>query len=303
MPSLTVVQRPQHRCGMAFQPSSPPKGPFVLVPLYIYPAADSWQPFFSAAEAHRDLDFLVVVNPNNGPGSSPLPDSNYIDNLARLSCLPNTTILGYVYCGYGSRPLAELEKDIGVYRGWTDQCARSEPRPQGTSSPLVRIDGIFFDEAPATGEHVDYMATISDFTRCVLQTAERDRPQQPLVILNPGVFADPVFYLSADFVVVFENAAAEWGSEYVRANLAALPSELCKRSVAIAHSETCIEKQMKFSVDAVIASGLAGHFATATSGYNQFCPNWGAYVRHADEFLRRGGWECYGTNMVRTGPH
>jgi len=287
---------------MAFQPSSFLRGPFVLVPLYIYPTVDSWQPLFSAAQAHRDLDLLVVVNPNNGPGSCPLPDSNYIDNLARLSCFPNTTVLGYVYCGYGSRPLAELEQDISVYRDWTGYCARSESRPLGTPGPRVRVDGIFFDEAPASGEHVDYMTAISDYTRIVMQASVLDCPRRSLVILNPGIFADPAFYQLADFVVVFENAAAEWGSEYVRANLATLPSELRRKSIAIAHSETCIQKQVQFSVDAVIGSGLAGHFATATSGYDEFCPNWGTYVRHADEVLRRGGW-LSGTNRARAGPH
>ncbi|KAK0615098.1 Spherulation-specific family 4, partial [Bombardia bombarda] len=188
----------------------------VLVPLYIYPTAESWEPLFSSARLHTGLDFVVVVNPNNGPGCHPTPDDNYMTALQRLSQLPNVKVLGYIYCSYGNRPSAEAEKEVRVYHGWTDQG--------------IRIDGIFFDEVPPGLEHLDYMADISTTARTILLGL------LVVIVYNPGIFTNREFYSLADFIVVFENQAAEWDSDYVRANLVALPAALRARSIAIAHS-------------------------------------------------------------------
>lgn len=92
--------------------------PFVLVPLYIYPTPTSWEPLFLAAKSCPDLDFIVVVNPGNGPGPGPLPDENYLNALGRLSTLSNAKVLGYVHCSYGERAAAPIENDISTYQGW-----------------------------------------------------------------------------------------------------------------------------------------------------------------------------------------
>ncbi|KAK0707731.1 Spherulation-specific family 4, partial [Lasiosphaeris hirsuta] len=214
--------------------SSIPKRPFILVPLYIYPTPISWSPLFCAARSHPGLQFIAVVNPNNGPGSAPAPDTNYVAALRELSTLSNIKILGYIYCSYGKRSSVEMERDIVVYRAWTAQRGRgsdSPVDPDETPTLAIRIDGMFFDEAPSESEYVRYMANISGVARKALQNS-----QSAVIVYNPGMFVDRAFYESADYVAVFENRAGAWDSAYVCDNLMMLPEALRRRSVAISHS-------------------------------------------------------------------
>ncbi|KAK0616352.1 Spherulation-specific family 4, partial [Immersiella caudata] len=210
----------------------------VLVPLYIYPSPNAWEPLFTAARSYPLQDFVVVVNPDNGPGCSPVPDCNYLKALSELSTLANVIILGYIYCSYGDRPLAEIETDIRIYHGWSHQ-QNSLSTWSGHDlhgSPRMKsltIDGIFVDEVPSEQECLEFMSSISHTATTTLKHSGFARP---LVIFNPGIFVIPAFYELAGYVVVFENAAPEWGSDYVRDNLALLTEDLRSRSIAIAHS-------------------------------------------------------------------
>lgn len=112
--------------GSTPQPPPATNKPFVLVPLYIYPFPTAWEPLYVAADAHPELDFLVVVNPNSGPGPGVLPDDNYIEALARLTAAPNVKVIGYVHCSYGKRLLDELVAEVSAYRGWTHASERRE---------------------------------------------------------------------------------------------------------------------------------------------------------------------------------
>lgn len=256
--------------------------PFVLVPLYIYPSATSWDPLFTAARSHVGVEFVVIVNPNNGPGRSPRPNEDYMSALQELSSLPNVKVLGYVHCSYGKRAITKLEDDVRIYQGWTGLQPNSDNSELSLGQP-IRIDGIFFDEAPADVAHVNYMTTISDAVRAATQDGESNPHPPQLVIYNPGIFVDPRFYEAADYIAVFENTTAEWNSDYVRTNLKRLSEELRKRSIAIAHTGGSLEEQLHFGKDVISDAGFVGHFATAIPGYTQWCPNWEAYVRHADE--------------------
>ena len=276
-------------------PSRPPwRRPFILIPLYIYPSADSWGPLFSAVMSHPSLDFVTIVNPDNGPGCTSLPDQNYMKSLRKLSSFSNVTIVGYVYCSYGERALAEMESDIRAYCGWVSQRSKTPKTTSGYSAhgpdTSLRLDGIFFDEVPSADQHIDYMASASHAARMELRRINA----ASVVIYNPGIFVGPPLYNHADFVVVFENAAAEWSSNYVRKNMARLPETLRGRSIGIAHSLDCVEEQVQFTRD-VVSAGFAGHFATTTLGYTRFCPNWEGYVRHADESGRTATGESVAT--------
>ena len=100
------------------------KQPFIIVPLYIYPTPTAWEPLFSAAAAHPEVTFVVIVNPADGPGTTQLPDTNYLAALARISSLDNIRTLGYVHCSYGNRATAEVERDIRAYQGWNVESRR-----------------------------------------------------------------------------------------------------------------------------------------------------------------------------------
>lgn len=99
----------------------------ILVPLYIYPSQSGlgWSPLFSALtsalERNPSLEFLVVINPGNGPGPDyPIPNADYRAALSRLASYNNVKVIGYVHCSYGERELGEIEKDVGDYLAWLD---------------------------------------------------------------------------------------------------------------------------------------------------------------------------------------
>ncbi|KAM7212636.1 Spherulation-specific family 4, partial [Rhypophila decipiens] len=127
-----------------------PRPHFILIPLYIYPSENGkrWAPLFEAVNKYQDMSFVVIVNPNSGPGRGPTPDVNYISVLEALTTFDNVTILGYVPVCWANRDISEVSRDIRAYYRWEENNLES-----------MRIDGIFLDEAPSkeTEENVIYM--------------------------------------------------------------------------------------------------------------------------------------------------
>ncbi|KAK4676641.1 hypothetical protein QC764_402219 [Podospora pseudoanserina] len=236
----------------------------ILLPLYIYPSPDAWTPLLLAANRHPTLQFLVVVNPSNGPGEGDRPDENYVRVLQQLRDVENVKLVGYVYCSYGKREQGEMRRDVERYKVWG-----CEKRGCG-----VDIKGIFFDEAPADGGHVGYMAEAAGEVRSALG-------EEAVVVYNPGVFPDQGYWEKGDYVVVFENVAREWWGGYVRENVKKLPKELRERSVVIAHSCQGDEKE-RILAD-VRRERWGAHFLTEEGGYESWDGGWGGYVGEADE--------------------
>lgn len=238
------------------------------------------------------------------------------------------------------------------------------------------MDGIFIDETPSSTEFVEYLATLANASKTILNRnvlvpvaqhdldanqAKADRnnkapapapepeakeadksdtsapdivtdasaaaeddddttTQQPLpppgaltpsassavVIYNPGVVVDPIFYRAADYVVAFENAAHHWTAPAVRAGFARLPRPLVARSIVVAHSAAAATTMTMttaaaagngggggkgIAVEGVAQAcrrawetGCVGQFITSTDGYTQWCPAWGEFV---DEMAKR----------------
>lgn len=123
---MSSTKQPHHHHHHHLQAPAPapapafvaPARPFVLVPLYIYPAPGAWEPLRAAAEARPELEFWAVVNPANGPGAGALPDANYERELARLTALRNVRVVGYVHCSYGRRAAEDIVADVEAYGRW-----------------------------------------------------------------------------------------------------------------------------------------------------------------------------------------
>lgn len=123
--------------------SSTAPRPFILVPLYIYPAPGAWDPLYTAAARHADagLDFYAIVNPDNGPGTAAkLPDANYVAALERLTALPNVRVIGYVHCSYGLREADEIVRDVERYAGWEGESVRAGGEVSSTLSPFSLLE-------------------------------------------------------------------------------------------------------------------------------------------------------------------
>ncbi|KAL4981869.1 Spherulation-specific family 4, partial [Aspergillus falconensis] len=113
----------------------------VVVPLYIYPlSAESWAPLYAAIETNPTITFLVIVNPNSGPGlpEHPSPDANYSQQVPRLNAYRNVTTIGYVRVDYCRRPLQDTLAEIARYASWSE----------GYETTGLGVRGIFVDEAP-----------------------------------------------------------------------------------------------------------------------------------------------------------
>lgn len=195
--------------------------PFVLVPLYIYPLERAWEPLLEAARTHREVQFVAVINPNNGPGQDRLPDGSYTAALGRLAEEPNISTLGYVHCSYGQRAVEAIQADMDVYRGWWHL-------------GRLAVGGVFFDETPSDPAHVEYMATLAGHAK---ETWAHDG-REATVVYNPGVVVGPGFFFrGADYVVVFEASEDQWNRlRKLGQDLRRMDHRTRLKAVAIIHS-------------------------------------------------------------------
>lgn len=99
-----------------------------------------------------------------------------------------------------------------------------------------------------------------------------------VVIYNPGVVVDPIFYQAADYVVAFENAAAAWQLPAVRQGLARLPRALLPRSVVVAHSAAGGAVGVAQASRRAAEAGCVGQFVTGRAGYTEWCEDWMGFV-------------------------
>jgi hypothetical protein len=134
----------------------------ILLPLYIYPTPGAWDPLYAAyvnieipsihalilisAQAHRNVDFTVILNPCSGPCLGSLPDQVYLDEVPKLRLHPNIRTLGYVATHYTDKPIESVLTEIDIYSRW----------PKIANETGFRVDGIFLDETPSTYSTDEY---------------------------------------------------------------------------------------------------------------------------------------------------
>lgn len=148
----------------------------ILVPLYIYPSPGAWDPLFKASATQfsftffvtielqliifflsinriqnfHSVTFIIILNPNNGPGSCDykkqgdhnntavsLPDNNYIREILKLNSYANVKTVGYVSTRWAHREPHLAKSDVDIYSNWS-----KSPSP----APGLGVKGIFLDE-------------------------------------------------------------------------------------------------------------------------------------------------------------
>lgn len=104
-------------------------------------------------ESDPTLGFLVIVNPNSGPGDIPSPDANYAREVARLNAYPNVYTIGYIRVDYCHRPLHEVCAEIARYAAWSEQYETTR----------LGVRGIFVDETPNhhSPERAEYLSALT----------------------------------------------------------------------------------------------------------------------------------------------
>ncbi|BCS28304.1 spherulation-specific family 4 protein [Aspergillus puulaauensis] len=190
----------------------PPKSA-VVVPLYIYPlTAETWSPLYAAIESDPTLSFLVIVNPNSGPGDIPSPDANYAREVARLNAYPNVYTIGYIRVDYCHRPLHEVFAEIARYAAWSEHYETTR----------LGVRGIFVDETPNhhSPERAEYLSAL---TRHIKEFPGilSDR----FVVHNPGTASDASIASTADLSFVCEESYTRYRSSDVQDWLALHPCD------------------------------------------------------------------------------
>jgi hypothetical protein len=169
----------------------------LLLPLYNEPGTggSAWEPVRAALVAHPNVNAMVIINVNSGPGSPFGTDqgADWITAGQALGGLPNVSLLGYVPVGLATRPLKDAEKDVATWASWVSQ-------------QDVPIDGIFVDEAPASVNTtaVAYMKSLTTYIH---------KKGLGIVVYNAGFPAtvnslDKYFDLNPDYIVGLETCFA-----------------------------------------------------------------------------------------------
>ena len=156
------------------------RGCGVIIPYYVYPNPEDYEKIISASTRSGGVEFIVIVNPMNGPGRE--PDENYRRMIAAFK-RANITVVGYLYTRYTRRPLSKVLADIDRYGSWYSQ-----------------LDGIFVDEFPDTFSEktLDYYGKIREHAR---------QAGFQLVVANPGTLVQESLLNQglADIFVLWEN--------------------------------------------------------------------------------------------------
>ncbi|WOO86363.1 Spherulin-4 [Vanrija pseudolonga] len=254
-----------------------PPPPIVIVPLYIYPLPGSWDPLVLAAKAHPSVQFIAIVNPSSGPGPDPLPDTSCQAAITSLLAVTNISVVGYVHCSYCARDSAAVKADIDRYAGW-----------ETASKGLLRVQGIFIDEAPWNPDLRGHLAAYAHcirsarLRRAVTATApptlEAAAPPRkgPLVIYNPGTVVARGYVEDADLVVVFEQSAVQVAEWFLHHGVAEIPASLRHKCVAIVHSVSGGAGGAVGILEQVRHLRLGGVYVTHQlgGGYNEWPEAW-----------------------------
>jgi len=233
-----------------------------VLPLYIYPGQNAWQPLFDSIAANPSTTFGIVINPNNGPGAGQYPDSEYITNIARLNSYNNTILTGYVYTTWGTRNISDVEADIATYEGWSNYTAQD-----------ISVNGIFMDEAPANTSFVPYMAALYNNTKTVMTKGD-------VVILNPGTPIDASFYQYADVVNAYENTYDDW----MHGGNQTIPLALRSKSGVMIHSCNVSSDQLGIDTTNLINAGYHGALISSTTSYQELSASWADYVHKLNTY-------------------
>lgn len=101
------------------------------------------------------MNFTIILNPNNGPGLTPSPGSEYLASIQNLTIYHNVRTVGYVRTGWSSRDISSVLMDVATYSSWNDL---------GNQTRSMSVHGIFFDETPSeyTPASAEYLSKINE---------------------------------------------------------------------------------------------------------------------------------------------
>lgn len=184
----------------------------VLVPFFVNPENGGWKHLEEAYVSllldrctqsnlphsiikHHDINFTVVVNPNDGPGNRTWPSASYIDVLKIINIYPNVQTLGYINTANGTIANATVRAQIATYAGWKKVSAG------------MALRGIYFDHTPWQNDHHGIAeAYLRNVSAAVKHTDGWNGGGEGVVVHNPGHIPDAGLMVDQpDITVVYEG--------------------------------------------------------------------------------------------------
>ncbi|TQS37199.1 hypothetical protein Golomagni_02335 [Golovinomyces magnicellulatus] len=259
----------------------------IIVPLYVYPFPKAWDPLYKAIQNYKRLNFIVVINPENGPGRQnygqfhygdeedtiSIPDSNYIREIPKLNSFSNVLTVGYVSTNWAKRDLELVLGDIKIYSNWSK-------KHRNGSIPDLGVRGIFLDETLScyTDTGAQFFKQLALFIR-----SEDIFGPNSLIIHNPGLIPDSRYMPYCDISVIFEESYSKYQRSDFSA-IAAFQKAANVRQEAIACIIHSLPNTLQSSERRLLIQDLCSFsnhiFLTGLSQdyYAQFWENWPLFV-------------------------
>lgn len=219
----------------------------VILPLYAYPTESEWTIVESSLAEYPAMDFLIIINPSNGPETSS-PNSDWQTGITKLKSYSNCQIIGYVATQDTGRAISDVESDVDMYAAWPAS---------------IRVAGIFFDEV--TLNDVSYYSTLASYAKSKLSPG--------IVVLNPGSVG-ATEYFSFSQVMVYEDTY----DNYIGGNVPGPPAGTEGASSIIIYSMPDSTDAFSNLLSTFVSSGYAAVYLTDDPATYQSLGNtWGSF--------------------------
>lgn len=153
--------------------------PGMLIPLYSYPegsAATDWNTVKAAASANPSIPFVVIINPDNGPGSSvDTTYRSYVNSLVGAGC----KCLGYISTKTGSVSASTVTGNMDKYKSW-----------------YPNVTGFFLDEMAYSGSKQSYYQSLTNYAVSI---------GYGYTMGNPGTATTQAYFNTVNNTVIFES--------------------------------------------------------------------------------------------------
>ncbi|KAI5475148.1 spherulin 4-like cell surface protein [Pseudohyphozyma bogoriensis] len=223
----------------------------ILFPLYFYPSGDCYANLTSIYTSHPTLPFVIIINPDSGPGTS-TSDGQPACIPSLRSAMPKAKLIGYVKTGYGDRASSDVQGDVDTYAGWGED---------------ILLDGIFFDEVSTDG-----YATYEAYSTYAKGKFGNDAT----LILNPGTTAPANYYSIASYVVSYESTYSDYKSSTIVGGDTPLSNQVVMIYSIPADSATSVLdtllKSLAPNLGLVFLSDLQD-----SDVYSAFAPDWESF--------------------------
>lgn len=249
-------------------------------------------------DAHANVNFTIIVNPFNGPGSTQYPEDILVTAISKLNTYENVQLVGYVRTSWATRDLSTVLADVSTYSGW------SALQSSDSNASTIALGGIFFDETPSeySPEAATYLSAINEAVKNAsgllpetlvsqlhwISSTTSFNPSikwtyllifMTQIIHNPGTTIDPrLDSPDTDMTVIFEGSYQYYQER--EATLSSLPTDRTRYSYLIHSVPSMGLHDLGDFVDSIsLHAGALFVTDLDRNYYESFGSNWKKFIR------------------------